>query len=112
MRTIYHQPIGTPRPKRGDLIHSNVGDKRERTLLAIGTRVMPNRWCSDMAITAQRTMLWMERWWQIEPETRMALYRSAERHGGQRLHTFKRFPAKRKPTFEQHMRKQIKEAAR
>jgi hypothetical protein len=106
MKTNYHQPLGFPRPRRGDLLQTNPGDRRERTMIVIGARDLKTRWCKEMELTAQRTRVWAERWWEIEPETRMALYRSAERHGGQLVHTFKRFPAKRKPTFEKYMRQE------
>lgn len=103
MKTVYHQPLSEPRPKRGDIFQSNAGDRRERTLIVLGVRTVPTRWCKEMAITAQRTKVWAERWWEIEPETRLALFRSAERAGGQELFTFRRFPVKRKPSFEQIM---------
>ncbi len=105
VKTVYHQPVGDIRPKRGDLLQSNVGDRRERTFLVMGVHVLPTRWCKEMGITAQRTRLWAERWWEIEPAMRLALYRSAERAGGQQVHSFRRFPAKRKPSFEGYMRR-------
>jgi len=104
MELIYHQPVGQNRPKRGDLVQSNVGDKRERTWLVLTTHVLPTRRCDFMGITAQRTRVWAERWWELDPEIRTGLFRSAERAGGQRLHEFRRFPPKRRPTFEQYMR--------
>jgi hypothetical protein len=104
VKTIYHQPEGERRPKRGDLLYTNVGGRRERTWIILAARILPTRWCAEMGITAQRARLWAERWWEIEPEMRMALFRSAERAGGQVAFGFQRFPAKRKPTFEQHMR--------
>lgn len=105
MRTIYHQPIGEARPKRGDILQTNVGDRRERTCLILGTHILPTRWTPEMGIDAQRTKLWAERWWEIEPDVRVSLYRSAERNGGQVVHGFKRFPANKKPKFEQCMRR-------
>lgn len=70
-------------PKRGDLIQTNVGDKRERTLIVIrATRRRCQRPCFN---------LWVERWWEIEPGLRNALYRSAVRHGGQRVFFFRRY---------------------
>jgi hypothetical protein len=105
-KSTYHQPIGEPRPKRGDLIHTNVGDRRERTWLVLRTQILKNRICEPMGgIMAQRTKIWRERWWALEPEMRVALYRSAERAGGQLMHESVPFPVKRKPTFEQHMRR-------
>jgi len=106
MRTIYHQPVGAPRPKRGDLVQSNIGDrKRERTWIILSVHTLPTRFCDHMGITAQRTRIWAERWWEIEPELRNRLYRNAERHGGQRVHPHYRFPTKEKLTFEEHMRR-------
>lgn len=81
----------------------DIGDKRERTWLVLAVHILPTRWCEQMGITAQRTRLWAARWWHLEPDMRMALYRSAERAGGQLVHPFYRFPTKRKPTFEQLM---------
>jgi hypothetical protein len=107
VKTVYHQPVDESRPRRGDLFHSNVGDRRERTFLVIGVRVLPTRFCKEMGITAKRTRVWAERWWELEPDTRIKLARSAERAGGQNLFYFKRFPAKRKPTFEQLMRREV-----
>ena len=107
MKTAYHTPMGWERPKRGDLMQTNVGDKRERTLIVLGTHILPARFCKEMGIAAQRTRVWAERWWELEPEIRLALYRSAERSGGQTVHFFQRFPAKRKPTFEQLMRREV-----
>jgi hypothetical protein len=81
MKTTYHIPTSHHRisPKRGDLVQSNIGSKRERTWMILSVR-------------------------ELEPETRMRLFRSAERHGGQHVYDFARFPAKRKTvTFEQLM---------
>lgn len=103
MKTIYHQPENDIRPKRGDLLQTNVGDRRERTFIILSSHVLPTRWCAEMGITAQRTRLTAARWWEIEPEMRQALYRSAERAGGQEVYGFKRFPAKKKRTFEELM---------
>jgi hypothetical protein len=105
LRTVYHQPIGESRPKRGDLVHSNVGDRRERTVMVLAVHVLPTRWCPEMGIEAQRTRVWAARWWELEPEMRMALYRSAERNGGQLVYLFERFPPKKKRTFEDLMRR-------
>lgn len=77
-----------PPPKRGDIVHTNVGDRRERTCLTLRvrkSRLSPRRW-----------NVWCERWWEIEPVLRMRLYRSAERAGGQNVMYFRRYPAKPK----------------
>ena len=47
----------------------------------------------------------MARWWELDPEMRMRLYRSAERRGGQNMIYFFRYSAKKKKTFEQFMRR-------
>lgn len=93
--TFIDMPAGEPAPKRGDLLQSNVGDRRERTWLILRAR---------KGRTANRYTLVMARWWELLPATRMRLYISAERNGGQRVIWFKRYPAKkRKQTFEQWM---------
>lgn len=43
-----------------------------------------------------RFNVWMARWWELESGLRMRLYRSAERAGGQNVHYFYRYPAKKK----------------
>lgn len=85
-------------PKRGDILQTNVGDKRERTWLVLRARRMkstkPNRYD-----------LFAARWWELEPEMRLRLWQSAERNGGQRVIHFKRYPAKkRKRSFEDYVR--------
>lgn len=74
-------------PKRGDILHTNVGDRRERTCLVLGVR---------RGRKPGRVHVWCERWWQMEPELRMRLYRSAERNGGQQLIHFERYRPKKK----------------
>lgn len=103
MKTTYHQQPGDPRPRRGDLLQTNIGTKRERTWIILSARVLRSGFCKHTGTTTQRTKLWAERWWDLEPEIRMALYRSAMRTGAQLCHPFYRFKPKRKPTFEQHM---------
>lgn len=90
---------GGTRPKRGDLLQSNIGSSRERTWLILHAREVKRH--------ADRYALKMARWWEIKPETRMKLYRSAERNGGQRVITFFRYPPKKKSklTFEQYMKR-------
>ena len=107
-RTVYHQPIGWPRPKRGDLIQSNVGKRLERTWFVIGTHILANGPHPLRKRNVQRTHVWMERWWDLEPDLRLRLYRSAERAGGQVVHLLYRFPAKRKRTFEDLMRSEAR----
>lgn len=106
MKTTYHIPSDWPQiPKRGDLLQSNIGDKRERTWLILAVKQIKDKVCPEMGdILTRRYKLWAERWWDLEPATRVALYKSAERAGGQELFTFKRFPVKRKTkTFEQYL---------
>lgn len=106
MKTVYHQPVGFARPKRGDLLQSAIGTKKERTWLVLSVHVLPTRFSDPPGYEAQRTKLWAERWWCLEVPTRMSLYRSAERNGGQNVLPFYRFPAKKKArTFEDYMRR-------
>jgi hypothetical protein len=86
-------------PKRGDLVQTNCGNRRERTWFVIHARRVKRR-----EESVPRYELHIVRWYDIEPEMRMKLFRSAERRGGQLVITFKRYPAKRKArTFEQYM---------
>lgn len=108
MKTTYHIPaqdIDYPAPKRGDLFQSNAGKRMERTWLVLCVRELPHKICKEMGgVMTRRYKVWAERWWELEPETRVALWRSAERAGGQEWHFFHRFPAKKKVrTFEQYM---------
>jgi hypothetical protein len=108
MRTIYHQPQGHIHPMRGDLLQTNVGTRRERTWIVLSVHSLPARWCPEIGMVAQRTRIWAERWWEVEPAVRMGLYLSAERRPlGQQVWDFYRFPAKRKRTFEQLMRRSV-----
>jgi hypothetical protein len=91
---------GGPAPKRGDIVQTNVGDRRERTWLVIRVRHVRRRENSLMP----RYEVWTARWWELEPDMRMRLFASAERAGGQRVILFKRYPPKkRKRTFEDLM---------
>ena len=92
-----------PDPKRGDLVQTNVGDRRERTMIVLQSRHIKSR------EHPRRFELQAARWWEIEPETRQALARSAERRGGQQVFLFRRYKAKRKMTFEQLMRGEKRE---
>jgi hypothetical protein len=89
---------GAPAPKRGDLLQTNVGNRRERTWFILrSTPVKPVK-------GVPRSKVWIERWWEIEPELRIKLWNSAMRNGGQDVIQFKRYPAKKKKqTFEQYM---------
>jgi hypothetical protein len=62
-----------PAPKRGDLIQSNRNRRKERTWIVL--RSVPVR---DL-----RYSIFRARWWELEPDMRMKLYRSAQRNGGQ-----------------------------
>lgn len=64
-------------PKRGDLLYTATGTKRERTWFI---------WFVRKASKGRYSVLRV-RWWQIDPETRQRLFRSAERHGGQDIWT-------------------------
>ncbi len=89
---------GSSDPKRGDLVQTNMGDRRERTWIVIQARHLKSRQ------HPRRFVLNVARWWELEPSTRIALHRSAERRGGQQVFHFRRYPAKRKMTFEDLMR--------
>lgn len=86
------------RPKRGDLLQTNVGSRRERTCFVLTVRELRSR------IDVPRYRVWAVRWWEIEPELRLLLFRSAERNGGQSVIRFKRYAVRKKKTFEQYMR--------
>lgn len=79
---------GDPPPKRGDLLHTNIGKSRERTLLVIRSR--------RAKLRLHRWNVWAERWWDLEPDLRMRLFRSAERAGGQEIMYLVRYPAKKR----------------
>jgi hypothetical protein len=66
-------------PKRGDILQTNVGDRRERTCLILRVRRSYRR------IPSYRFYVWAERWWELESDFRMRLFRSAMRAGGQRV---------------------------
>jgi hypothetical protein len=77
--------LGGGRPKRGDLLQSNVGDKRERTWFILHARKILRRTDAPLGTVVPRFEVWRARWWELEPAMRMQLYRSAERNGGQVL---------------------------
>lgn len=83
-------------PKRGDLVQTNIGDRRERTWLVLHVRKTKRK---------SRYQIHMARWWDLEVSTRVRLFKSAERNGGQRVFTFYRYPVKKKQTFEEYMRR-------
>lgn len=106
MKTTYHIPVSErAAPGRGDLLQTNIGDRRERTWFILAVKRKPSRFCPQMGCMTDRFGLWAERWWEIEPEMRLALFRSAERRGRQKVWPFHRFPAKpKKRGFESLMR--------
>ena len=63
-------------PRRGDLMQTAVGTKRERTWFI---------WFVRRTGRDDRYRVLRVRWWEIDPETRVALWRSAERAGGQHV---------------------------
>lgn len=93
---------GGPGPKRGDLVETNVGDKRQRTWFVLRARRIRRK---DRSAPA-RYEVEMARWWELEVEMRLRLYRSAERNGGQRVIHFTRYrrKPKRRMTFDDYMR--------
>lgn len=97
---------GDPAPKRGDLVQSNVehcGNKRERTWFVLKARRMHRK---DASVR-DRYAVWMVRWWELEPEMRLRLFRSAERAGGQRVIEFRRYSAKRRRSFEEYVARKL-----
>ena len=94
---------GGPALKRGDLVQTNVGDRRERTWIVLRSVRMKRREVSSVP----RYRVWMSRWWELEPEARKRLYESAERNGGQRVLSFVRYPARKKKTFENFMKRGV-----
>jgi hypothetical protein len=78
MAFVMNVPVGE-KPKRGDLLQSNVGDRRERTWFILAARLLWMRSKSGQ----DRFKVWRARWWELEADFRMRLYRSAERNGGQ-----------------------------
>jgi hypothetical protein len=108
-------PANYPVPKRGDLVYTNykrppegwtpdmgipwMAGKMTRLWIVIGVRMMRPK------STPSRCCVWMVRWWELEADTRWRLFENAMRHGGQHWHRFERYQAKKKPTFEQHMRR-------
>lgn len=104
MKTTYyiHETVITP--KRGDLVQSNIGRRTERTWMILSVRKIESARHPFDGRMCRRFKIWAERWWDIEKRTRLALFRSAERRGGQFTFPLYRFPAKKKPrTFEQYM---------
>jgi hypothetical protein len=77
-------------PKRGDIMQTNFGDRRERTWLVLRARHM------SRAKHPRRYHVWMARWWELEPEMRMKLFQSAERNGGQNVIVFVRYKARKR----------------
>ena len=89
-------------PKRGDILQTNVGNSRERTFLVTACRVLREK------IGMLRYKVWAHRWWELDTRFRLALFRSADRHGGQNVILFKRYAVKkRKQTFEEYMRRPV-----
>ncbi|HEX5426600.1 MAG TPA: hypothetical protein VFW94_23835 [Candidatus Acidoferrales bacterium] len=87
-----------PAPKRGDLLETNLGNRRQRTWFILSAR--------PLRATVRTFAIKAVRWWELEPETRMALYRSAERRGGQEVFWSVRDKPKRKTRFEELMRRE------
>jgi hypothetical protein len=81
--------------KRGDILQTNIGDRRERTFLIL--RVHRSRGTPK---GVPRYQVWAERWWQIEPDLRIKLHRSAERAGGQQVVLFQRYRTNKKSAVD------------
>jgi hypothetical protein len=56
---------GGPAIKRGDLVQSNVGDRRERTWIVLRAIRMKRREVSAVP----RFRVWMVRWWELALES-------------------------------------------
>lgn len=82
-------------PKRGDILQTNVGDRRERTTMILRAHRSKR--------TPGRFHIWTERWWELEPEFRIRLYRSAERNGGQATIYFERYRASRRKPWHREL---------
>ncbi len=76
-------------PKRGDIIQTACGTKRERTWMVLRSRKVKRK-------GSPRYKVFMARWWELEEDMRMKLFRSAERNGGQIVFWFQRYAVKRK----------------
>lgn len=65
-----------PAPKRGDLIQTAMGTRRQRTWMIL-------RSVRKKKSKHRRFSIWKARWWELESEFRLKLYLSATRNGGQ-----------------------------
>jgi hypothetical protein len=89
-----------PSPKRGDLIQTNVGARKERTWFVLYAS-------RKLRAKTPRWSIWKVRWWELEPQFRQRLYQSARRNGGQTVfHCHPLKPQGRKRTFEDYMARQ------
>ena len=100
-------------PKRGDLLQSNYGDRRERTWFILRVRKISQKADKCGIVVLRGTVrprfdAWRARWWELEPEFRMKLYRSAERSGGQTVwYPEAKKILRKKLTFEQNLSQEI-----
>ena len=84
-------------PKRGDIVQTNIGNRRERTWMILRVRKIARRdGTTPLGQLGPRFAVWMARWWELEADFRMRLFQSAERAGGQQVIRFHRYPAKKK----------------
>ena len=83
---VMNVPAGEA-PKRGDLLQTNCGDRRERTWFVLHAHrinpVVRNVQVWRDWNEKPRFKVWRARWWELEADFRIRLYRSAERRGGQ-----------------------------
>jgi len=71
-----------------------IGYRRQRTFLVLKIHsVKP-------ATGTQGCSVWAERWWEIEPELRMQLFRSAVRASGQQVFSLQSTPCDSSPTLK------------
>jgi len=86
-----------PPPKRGDIVQTNVGNPRERTWMILRARkIRRSAGATPIGQVVPRFDVWMARWWELEADCRMRLFRSAQRAGGQNVIYFRRYQAKKK----------------
>lgn len=86
-----------PKPKRGDIVQTNVGNPRERTWMILHARqIRRSAGQTPIGAVVPRFDVWMARWWELEADFRMRLFRSADRAGGQRVLFFRRYPPKKR----------------
>lgn len=95
---------GTPGPRRGDLLQTAYRTPKSRTWFVLRSVLVRRRAGNP------RYKVTAARWWELEPEMRMRLARSAERRpGGQHVVFVDSLTKKKKrPTFDDYIRREVK----